>query len=318
MQVQPQISFADNEVFHAKSCITMMLRLNRETVRWCLSNLGRDETRHLIRMAFKTETFRQQWIRRWKKVLDQINSITAYSFMMYDAPPSDEEIESHILGFLNDHAKASIAKGLGDVYNPIDSKARLKKFDVRRSLWDLQARWDKARAKKIFKFNEKMTKQIKEQYLKKCQSVWNQYSQDFRQGEKTKVFDQEQAKHIITEASKGVHSRGNMIVETETTRYYNQARKSYFDSSPDVGYYLFLAIMDRATTKWCSTRHRIIYRKDDDVTTRETPPIHWNCRSEMVPLTPLNPVHKKLIDNRSLWRENSRRRFEPLPKGWNE
>lgn len=293
----------------------MILRVNRETIRWCLANLGRDETRILLRMAFKTETFRQKWLRKWAKVLDQINSITAYSFLMYGAPPAESEVESLILGFLNDHAKASIEKGLLDIYNPIDSKARLKKFDVRRSLWDLQQRWDKARAKKIYKFNEKMTKKIRDQYLKKCQSVWDRASQDFRTGE---TFNQENAKKVITEASRGVYSRGNMIVETETTRYYNQARKSYFDSSPDVGYYLFLAIMDRATTKWCSTRHRIIYKKDDDVTTRETPPIHWNCRSEMVPLTPLNPVHKKLIDNRAAWRENSRRKFEPLPKGWNE
>jgi SPP1 gp7 family putative phage head morphogenesis protein len=292
----------------------MILRLNRETVIWCVRNLGKPETRLLIRMAFKTETFRQKWITKWNKIVDQLNNMTSYSFMITDGPPSDEEIQSAILNFLNEHAKASIDKGLKDIYDPISSKARLK-LKTRSTLWDLQRRWDKTRAKKILKFNEKMSKKIKDEYLKKCQSVWDRHSRDFRTGE---AFTQEAAKRVITEASKGVTARGHMIVETETTRYYNQARKSYFDSSEDVGFYLFLAIMDRATTKWCSTRHRIIYKKDDDVTKRETPPIHWNCRSEMVPLTALNPVHKKLIDNKSAWRQNSKRHFEPLPKGWNE
>lgn len=212
-----------------------------------------------------------------------------------------------------EHANASIHKGLADIYNPITSKAKLSRdLKVRRSLFDLQKLWDKSRSKKIFKFNKKMAKSIKKEYLQKCKSVWEKYSGEFRTGESSSMED---AKRVITEASKGSKSRGNMIVETETTRYYNQARKSYFDSSPDVGYYLFLAIMDHATTKWCSTRHRIIYTKGEKVTDRETPPIHWNCRSEMVPLTLLNPVHKKLIDNKSMWRIVSK--CEPLPKGWN-
>lgn len=290
----------------------MILRVNRETIRWCLANLGRDETLFLMRMAFKTETFRQKWLRKWNKVLAQINAITSYSFLMYEGPPAEAEIQSIIEGFLNEHAHASIVKGLKDTYNPVVSTARLK---GRESFWDLQQRWDKVRKGKISKFNAKEAKKIKDQYLRKCQSVWDRHSQDFRTG---KVFDQREALKVITDASRGAAFRGKNIVETETTRYYNQARKSYFDQSPDVGFYLFLAIMDRATTKWCSTRHRIIYRKDDEITKKETPPLHWFCRSEMVPLSVLNPVHKKLIDNRSLWRENSRRKFEPLPKGWNE
>jgi SPP1 gp7 family putative phage head morphogenesis protein len=293
----------------------MVLRLNRTTVQWCVLNLGKPETRLLIRMAFQTERFRMKWLRKWKELIERINNITISSLLHTDAVPDSGTIQSMIIDFLNEHAKESIEKGLKDTYNPIKSETKLAKFDVRRSLWDLQRRWDKVRARKIFKRNEVMAKKIKDQYLKKCQSVWDRKSRDFRAGNE---FDQQEAKRIITEASGGVRSRGNMIVETETTRYYNQARKSYFDSSPDVGYYLFLAIMDQATTKWCSTRHKIIYEKDDPVTKRETPPIHWNCRSEMVPLTPLNPVHKKLIDNKSMWRENSRRKFEPLPKGWNE
>jgi hypothetical protein len=43
---------------------------------------------------------------------------------------------------------------------------------------------------------------------------------------------------------------------------------------------------------------------------------HPNCRSEILPLMPLNPKHKKLIDNESMWRQNNSP--VPLIKGWNE
>jgi SPP1 gp7 family putative phage head morphogenesis protein len=213
--------------------------------------------------------------------------------------------------FLLDHATQTVEKGLEHASNPL--RTRLARPYNRRSLRELQKLYDISRRGLLPTRIQILAKKLKKDYIQKCQSVWDKYSKDFREG---KVADQKLAVKIITKASDGVEARGKMIVETETTRYYNMARRSYFDSSPEVTHYLFLAIMDVATTSWCKTRHRVVYAKGDQVTDLETPPCHWNCRSEMVPLAPLNPVHKKLIDNRAAWREN--RRPEPLPRGWNK
>lgn len=282
----------------------MSSRLNRESVRWCLSSLGAEETRDIVRMARGTEGLRQRWIRKWRKILSLLDSIVAQSLAQTGQLPSDDQILAHIEQFMVDHLNGVITKGNEDVR----AGTRL----ARRSLSDLQKLWDKLRAGKLPKRQRDLASKIKTAYLRRCRSVWEKYSGEFRTGEQ---FNQAKVVKIIQKASDGVYARGKMIVETETTRYYNQTRVSIYDQSPDVTHYLFLAIMDVATTKWCKSRHRVVYRKGESVTSRETPPVHWNCRSEMVPLTPANPRHKLLIDNKSMWRIN--RRPEPLPVGWN-
>jgi SPP1 gp7 family putative phage head morphogenesis protein len=287
----------------------MHQRLNRNSISWCLQTLGKEETMEIVRLAMKTERFRATWIRKWGDLLELLNSVTAQSLITNGKVPGNELIP-HIEEFLNKHLDATIQKGIDHADDPVRQRLAVRGFR------DLQKLWDKVRAGKTPKRLQVLAHKIKTDYIRKCQSVWNKYSRDFRIGEATDIYNQQKAVKVLTEASDGVYARGKMIVETETTRYYNQARKSYFDQSEDVSHYLFLAIMDVATTKWCKTRHRLVYKKDEKVTEIETPPVHWNCRSEMVPLSPLNPRHKKLIDDKSQWREN--RRPERLPEGWNK
>ncbi len=42
---------------------------------------------------------------------------------------------------------------------------------------------------------------------------------------------------------------------------------------------------------------------------------HWNCRSELLPLSRLNPAHRRLLEDQSLRAEN--KKLVPLPPGWN-
>lgn len=165
----------------------------------------------------------------------------------------------------------------------------------------------------------KKSNQIKKQYLDAVQGAWKEYSEDFRSG---KEFTQEEVKKSIKEATRGPASRAATIVRTETTRYYNEARKSYYDASTDVTHYLFIALRDKATTKWCTAqtvdgkrgRSGLVYSKDDPLLQRETPPCHWNCRSELLPLTPHNPSHRKMIADASRARRSHT--CHPLPLGW--
>jgi uncharacterized protein with gpF-like domain len=106
-----------------------------------------------------------------------------------------------------------------------------------------------------------------------------------------------------------------MIVATETTRYYNDVRHEIYSQSEDINHFLFMSIRDFRTTEWCKTRNGLVYKKEDPLYLREKPPCHWNCRSEMVPLTDVNPRHEKMINDPSIARRNNK--CKPLPPGWN-
>ncbi len=164
-----------------------------------------------------------------------------------------------------------------------------------------------------------LAEKIKKQYLKKTQSVWRKYSAEFREGD---VANQNRVIDQIKKAADTVPARAKNIVRTETTNYYNDARIEIYDQSDAIWGYLFLAIRDQGTTKWCTDkvingkrgRHGLVYRKGDPLTTKERPSCHWNCRSEMVPLSIHNPRHRKLIEDVSMHRRSHS--CHPLPEGW--
>lgn len=189
-----------------------------------------------------------------------------------------------------------------------------------RNLKELMALWDLYRKKKyVNRAKRAQAESIKKEYLNKIQDAWRRYSDDFVRGE---VFDQRQAFERIKSVTGAPRSRAQTIVNTETTNYYNEARKKIYDASPDVTHYLFVAVRDAATTKWCSPnrsnglrgRHGLVYAKGDPLTERERPACHWNCRSEFLPLTRQNPVHLALIEDLSIRRRNVQ--CHPLPANW--
>jgi SPP1 gp7 family putative phage head morphogenesis protein len=176
------------------------------------------------------------------------------------------------------------------------------------ALWD---QWRKR--KKVPPRQQKIADKVKKSYIKKIQQVVKKYQEKIRKGE---VIEKKEISDYIRDNSKAESARAKTIVETETTRYWNTIRKNVYDESEDVTHYLFMAIRDMATTKWCKTRTGLVYAKGDPLLEKEKPPCHWNCRSEILPLTPQNPKHKKIIDDKSRWRRNHSP--EPLPHGWNK
>lgn len=182
-----------------------------------------------------------------------------------------------------------------------------------RSLRELRKLWDKTRKRnQILKRPNKLYEQIRKAYLKKLQSTWYRHAEDFLNGD---ASTQEKAIEAIKRQAEVLSARAHTIVRTETTYYQNKARITFYDATPEVTHYLFLAIRDKATTKWCKTRTGLVFEKGTVLFKNNQPPCHWNCRSEMTPLVPYNPRHKKLIDNKSLRAET--RRLFPLPPGWN-
>lgn len=190
-----------------------------------------------------------------------------------------------------------------------------------RTLKDLMVLYDRWR-KGLFKPKSisRTADSLKKVYIAAVQAAWNAASEAFRAGDE---FTQNEVRKQIREAAQTTAGRAGTIVRTETTRYYNDARKAYYDASTDVTHYLFLAIRDKATTKWCTSltvygmrgRSGLVYAKDDPLLKKEKPPCHWNCRSELLPLSPRNPAHRKLIEDAAIQRRNNK--CHPLPPGWN-
>jgi SPP1 gp7 family putative phage head morphogenesis protein len=68
---------------------------------------------------------------------------------------------------------------------------------------------------------------------------------------------------------------------TKTTEVFNRGRMAYFDSTGVVAGYQYAAILDDATSEICSNLNGRTFEKGD----APTPPLHFNCRSVMVPIT---------------------------------
>lgn len=196
-----------------------------------------------------------------------------------------------------------------------------------RSLRDIMRAYDLWR-KGLFKPRGpvKSAKAMKELYLKTVAKAWKKYSRDFREGgEQT----QAEIKSKVKKAAETTAARANVIVRTETTNYYNKARKDYYDQAEDVTHYMFLAVRDKGTTPWCcrgvwsgdpkkrkqydkrygsisgkSGRSGLVYKKGSAILSKETPAIHYGCRSELLPLNRFNPYHQRLIADPKIRREN--------------
>jgi SPP1 gp7 family putative phage head morphogenesis protein len=68
---------------------------------------------------------------------------------------------------------------------------------------------------------------------------------------------------------------------TKSTEVYNKGRKEYFDASGVVTAYQYAAILDDRTSDICDGLDGLIFDKDDC----PIPPMHFNCRSTLVPIT---------------------------------
>lgn len=292
------------------------MAINRANLKSAITILGKEEARRIFMAAQKVEKLEQKWSEKLRELLTHYDKKIAESLLNVGHLPLDIDFTE----FYMEHSIEVMREAVlvADKRREL-SKVKLAsapppKAKLPSGLAGLQRIYDQWRKTgKVPRRVQSLANKVKKAYLDKCQSVWEKHSEDFRSG---KTGTMAEAVKVITKASDGVYARAKMVVETETTNYYNQTRRKVYDQSPEVTHYLFLAIRDQATTKWCKTRHRVVYKKGEQVTDRETPAIHWNCRSEMVPLTELNPRHAKIIADKTMWREN--RRPEPLPKDWSK
>lgn len=90
---------------------------------------------------------------------------------------------------------------------------------------------------------------------------------------------------VVDVVETGIKNKSLVSLErysrTKTTEVMNQARKAFFEDSGVVSGYQYSAVMDAATTDICQGLHGKKFKKG----TEPTPPMHFNCRSVLIPIT---------------------------------
>lgn len=77
------------------------------------------------------------------------------------------------------------------------------------------------------------------------------------------------------------------IVRTNVNRAFNVARRQAFSEAAATGDFPaweFSAILDDRTSDICESLDGKIYAADDPIWGTITPPLHYNCRSQIVPV----------------------------------
>lgn len=79
-------------------------------------------------------------------------------------------------------------------------------------------------------------------------------------------------------------ARLETIARTESMMAYNHGRLSAYKANRLIVAVQFTAILDARTTNICRSRDGLIMRLDDERLDANTPPLHYNCRSTLVPV----------------------------------
>lgn len=275
--------------------------------------LGNRETADILHLSKKADALERKWQAEMKAYIREVTREVLANAEMTGRLRLDFV---DFVPIIMEHSRAVSIAGIESTKTKTPVRAQRlaspPKGTVPSSFRDLRIWWDAYRKrKKVPPRQQAIADRLRKAYVDKCQSVWRANSQDFLSGITASKTEAVQA---IMDGADVVNSRGKMIVETETTYYFNAARRKIYDQSQDVTHYLFVSIRDHATTKWCKSRQGLVYAKGDPLLEKETPPIHWNCRSELLPLTPANPNHLKIIQDRERARRNNSP--EPLPAEW--
>lgn len=274
--------------------------------------LGSSEAISILKLSDQQERIEFQWRKRMRaQIAETLKAVLADSRKKQKLSFAKVDFSYFLMLHRYEVMKAGI---LSTRHTTPVRLTQLSKDPAADSLAKLRRWWDRYRKSGVLSPDEaKHAKIIRKKFLEKIQDAWKRAGDDFLSGD---VATQEIAVNYIQQEAQVVFSRAKMIVETETTRYFNKARREVYDQSPDVTHYLFMAIRDHRTTEWCRDRHGLVYKKGDPLLDEETPPIHWYCRSEMLPLTMQNANHKAIILD--LNRARRLHVCKPLPPGWNK
>jgi SPP1 gp7 family putative phage head morphogenesis protein len=154
---------------------------------------------------------------------------------------------------------------------------------------------------------------INNRFMKKVNRVFDEIREPVRAGQLT----YEEAREMVDKSWESSKSQVETIFRTETTNYFAQVQVEYFRGNDEIIGFMFDSVSDTSRTDVCKSRHGLIYRPDE--TRREltvaynTPALHYNCRSHLLPVIN-SPEDRKMLEDPA--RDPARVRVAPLPPSW--
>lgn len=110
------------------------------------------------------------------------------------------------------------------------------------------------------------------------------------------MSEREAIDYLAQKATKFSESRIQKIARTEATRAFNIGTLEETKDSEIVAGYKFVAVLDDRTTEICRARHgKFIPKSDHGLLISNTPPLHVNCRSILVPVTEYQELPKEIM-----------------------
>lgn len=165
---------------------------------------------------------------------------------------------------------------------------------------------------RIMKRNKVLMERLRKSYWQKLKRKFRELVPRLLSGE----ISSEDAKSRMIHDWAATKPRVETIFRTETTNYFGKTQVAYFSGDPDILGFLFDSVKDNARTDVCRTRHGLIYRPDfsgKNSIAYNTPALHYNCRSHLIPLANTAANRKMIADPT---RNPSRVSVAPLPSGW--
>jgi SPP1 gp7 family putative phage head morphogenesis protein len=166
----------------------------------------------------------------------------------------------------------------------------------------------------IMRRSKKLVDRMRKSYVQKLRRKFRDLIPRLIDGD----ISPEEAKAKMVLDWQATKPRVETIFRTETTTYFAKTQVAYFKGDEDILGFLYDSVKDQARTDICRSRHGLIYRPDhtgDHSIAYNTPALHFNCRSHLIPLTN-TAANRKLVEDPN--RDPINKAVAPLPPGWSK
>lgn len=217
-------------------------------------------------------------------------------------------IHQAILSCQDEKRSQKGTKHLSEIKIPIPPETQREVPDLRK-VFKNQRYW-----RQIMKRSQKMTDRLMKSYLGKLRRGFRQLMPMVAENQITP----KEAKKQMMDIFRATKPRVETIFRTETTNFFSKTQTDYFADDREIIGYLFDAVRDQSTTDICASRHGMVYRPDHtglDSIAYNTPALHYNCRSHLIPLAN-TPENANLINDRSRDPALNRGKIKPLDPRW--
>lgn len=107
----------------------------------------------------------------------------------------------------------------------------------------------------------------------------------YRKAQTDRKWKKQLAKAKTGKQRKVLKRRRKSLLDTAWNRQYNQMVVVRSNENPEVVYLQFTLGRAKNHTDQCLARQGMVARKDDPRWAENTPPLHWDCRSTLIPVT---------------------------------